>query len=220
MTAPPRTLGQAIQIYNPALERGRLRHALFDFDGTLSLLRAGWQEVMTGYFVEELARTSTAETQEELHQVCRDFITRLTGQQTIYQMFQLETEIRQRGGIPRPVFILGEVELDRWPAERVEDLRRRFPVLVSPRIEVLSGVLAAARAYLGNDSGPSHLAAALGTPTLALFGPTNPRQFAPVGPKVSVLAAETIERITVDEVLHCISEEKGVSSAPVKPKKK
>lgn len=38
------------------------------------------------------------------------------------------------------------------------------------------------RIYLGNDSGPLHLAAAMGTPTLGLFGPTAPRQFYPYSP--------------------------------------
>ena len=39
-----------------APEPGRsFRAALFDFDGTLSLIRSGWQDVMTPYFYEELA---------------------------------------------------------------------------------------------------------------------------------------------------------------------
>ncbi|HAX44810.1 MAG TPA: hypothetical protein DCY80_19905, partial [Solibacterales bacterium] len=47
--------------------------------------------------------------------------------------------------------------------------------------------LATARAYLGNDSGPTHVAAALGLPTLALFGPTNPKVWAPRGRRVRVM---------------------------------
>lgn len=39
--------------------------------------------------------------------------------------------------------------------------------------------------YLGNDSGLSHVAAALGVPTLAIFGPTDPRQYAPFGPRAT-----------------------------------
>ena len=44
-------------------------------------------------------------------------------------------------------------------------------------------------AYVGNDSGVSHLAALAGVPTLALFGPSDPALWAPLGPRVRVLRA-------------------------------
>jgi heptosyltransferase III len=47
--------------------------------------------------------------------------------------------------------------------------------------------LARARVYIGNDSGITHLAAAVGTPVLALFGPTDPAVWAPRGPHVQIL---------------------------------
>jgi len=47
----------------------------------------------------------------------------------------------------------------------------------------LAGVLARCRVVIANDSGPLHMAAALGVPTVALFGPTDPRLVAPMGPK-------------------------------------
>jgi heptosyltransferase III len=46
--------------------------------------------------------------------------------------------------------------------------------------------LAKARLYIGNDSGITHLAAAVGTPVLALFGPTDPEVWAPRGQNVRV----------------------------------
>lgn len=101
-SSPTALLGHSIEIHNPALRRGRIRHALFDFDGTLSLIRAGWQEVMIAQCVAELERTSTGETSEELQRICLDFITRLTGKQTMYQMLQLAEEVEKRGGMPRP----------------------------------------------------------------------------------------------------------------------
>jgi ADP-heptose:LPS heptosyltransferase len=55
---------------------------------------------------------------------------------------------------------------------------------------VLGAVLARAGLYVGNDSGVSHLAAAWGAPVLALFGPTDPAQWSPVGPHVTVLRAQ------------------------------
>jgi heptosyltransferase-3 len=51
-------------------------------------------------------------------------------------------------------------------------------------------VLSRCRLYLGNDSGLTHLAAAVGGPkVIALFGPTDPRVWAPLGPQVRILAA-------------------------------
>jgi ADP-heptose:LPS heptosyltransferase len=51
-----------------------------------------------------------------------------------------------------------------------------FGVLSLPEIAAL---LRAARLLIGNDSGLAHLAAACGTPVIALFGPQDPRRFAP-----------------------------------------
>lgn len=99
--APPLVVGRDIQVYNPQIDRGHIRYALFDFDGTLSLIRAGWQEVMLAQCLAELEKTSTGESRQELRRICLDFITRLTGKQTIYQMFQLAEEISSRGGIAR-----------------------------------------------------------------------------------------------------------------------
>jgi ADP-heptose:LPS heptosyltransferase len=53
----------------------------------------------------------------------------------------------------------------------------------------LSALLSRCLLYLGNDSGTTHLAAALGVRTVALFGPSDPRQWAPRGDKVTVLRA-------------------------------
>jgi len=44
--------------------------------------------------------------------------------------------------------------------------------------------------YVGNDSGTTHLAAAVGCPTVAIFGPTDPARYGPRGERVSILAAE------------------------------
>jgi heptosyltransferase III len=54
-------------------------------------------------------------------------------------------------------------------------------------LNVLAAVLVRARLFVGNDSGISHLAAALGIPTVVLFGPTLPQHWAPLGPDVTVL---------------------------------
>lgn len=54
-------------------------------------------------------------------------------------------------------------------------------------LPLLAAILMRSRAYVGNDSGVSHLAAALGVPTLAVFGPTDPHVWAPRGSSVHVL---------------------------------
>jgi phosphoglycolate phosphatase len=80
--------------------RGRFRFALFDFDGTLSLIREGWPQVMIPMMVEVLRGTGTEETYEELAAAVEDFVMRLNGRQTIYQMIQLAEEVRKRSGKP------------------------------------------------------------------------------------------------------------------------
>jgi heptosyltransferase III len=65
----------------------------------------------------------------------------------------------------------------------------RVPVARDLALPALVGVLRRSSAYLGNDSGVSHLAALCGTPTLALFGPTDPAVWTPLGPRVHVLRA-------------------------------
>ncbi|MEJ5251107.1 MAG: HAD family hydrolase [Chthonomonadetes bacterium] len=94
--------GTHIEIIHDDIERGHIRFALFDFDGTLSLIREGWQQVMVPMMVEVLQReTSTDESPEELTRIVREYVDRLTGKQTVYQMIQLCEEIKKRGGKPR-----------------------------------------------------------------------------------------------------------------------
>jgi len=90
-----------IEIINPKIVKGQCRAVLFDFDGTLSLVREGWPEVMIPMMVEILKETPTRETSEELHQKVEEFVMRLNGKQTIYQMIQLAEEVTKRGGTPR-----------------------------------------------------------------------------------------------------------------------
>ncbi len=61
------------------------------------------------------------------------------------------------------------------------------PVANELPLDLLASVLAEARAFFGNDSGVTHLAAAAGAPTVALFGPTNPVCWAPRGRAVRVV---------------------------------
>jgi heptosyltransferase-2 len=88
----------------------------------------------------------------------------------------------------------GKILLIEGPAEPglSDALRNRIPssglvVAKNLPLEILTALLAGCRAYVGNDSGISHLAAALGIPCVVIFGPTAPEQWKPLGRKVTVL---------------------------------
>src|SRR5207253_8783786 len=93
-------LADEIEIIHPDIARGRFRSVLFDFDGTLSLIREGWPQVMIPMMVQVLRETGTSESEPELFASVEDFVMRLNGRQTIYQMIQLADEVRRRGGRP------------------------------------------------------------------------------------------------------------------------
>ena len=105
--------------------RPEIRYVLFDFDGTLSLIRQGWPEVMVPMFVEMLPRQGD-ESEADLRRLAYDDIMRLNGKQTIFQMIQLAERIRERGGSPRePLWYKHEYlrRLDQRIGDRIEGLR-------------------------------------------------------------------------------------------------
>jgi heptosyltransferase-3 len=108
------------------------------------------------------------------------------------------------GGRP---FLLVEGPADVDAAEPL----MRLPSVVHARElppRVLGAVLARAGLYVGNDSGISHLAAAWGAPVVTLFGPTDPAQWAPIGPRVRVMRSvdRTMEGLGTDEVVRAARE--------------
>jgi phosphoglycolate phosphatase-like HAD superfamily hydrolase len=118
--------GTAIEIIRAIQLAAPPEHVLFDFDGTLSLIREGWPDVMVPMMVEVLGETGSDETKEQLHQLAFDFVMQLNGKQTIYQMIRLAEEVRKRGGTPRDPLdykrIYHDRLMDRIRARR-EDLR-------------------------------------------------------------------------------------------------
>ena len=100
--------------------------ALFDFDGTISVIRAGWMEVMIPMMVELLAATKSGESEAELRMVVEEFVGRLTGKQTMYQMIELAENIERRGGKAEDPLVYKTMYLDRLNAKietRLADLR-------------------------------------------------------------------------------------------------
>ncbi len=127
--------------------RPGITHVLFDFDGTLSIVREGWPEVMVPMFVEMLPRVA-GETDGQRRQMCLDDIMRLNGKQTIYQMIELADRIKERGGTPQePLWYKHEYlrRLDERIAGRKEAVRsgslNRDSLLVHGSRALLEGLL-------------------------------------------------------------------------------
>jgi len=89
-----------IEHLRPGVHARDARVVLFDFDGTISLIRAGWMDVMVPMMVEILAELKSGETEAELRAVVEEFVGRLTGKQTMYQMIELADNVKSRGGTP------------------------------------------------------------------------------------------------------------------------
>ncbi len=116
----------AVEILRADFHRGQFKAVLFDFDGTLSLIRRNWPEVMIPMMVDVLAETGTSETRPELHAQVEEFVMKLNGRQTIYQMIQLGEEVARRGGQPlEPLAYKARYHdlLSQQIAGRVEGLR-------------------------------------------------------------------------------------------------
>ncbi len=112
------------------------------------------------------------------------------------RFLELAERLRQRRFCV--VILQGPVETER---------KNRLPAdllsLSPPALLDLAALLARADLFIGNDSGPGHVAAAVGTPTLTLFGPTDPRLWRPHSPRTRTLqaAAGQWPALTVDSVL-------------------
>src|SRR5919112_192010 len=115
-----------IEIVKAGVTADRTRVALFDFDGTLSLIRSGWMDVMVPMMVELLLETKSGETVNDLRLVVEEFVGRLTGKQTMYQMIELAENIEKRGGKPLEPIAYKKIYLDRlWNTieHRIDELR-------------------------------------------------------------------------------------------------
>ncbi|HTW94825.1 MAG TPA: glycosyltransferase family 9 protein [Tepidisphaeraceae bacterium] len=96
--------------------------------------------------------------------------------------------------------VLGEVETERFSAVDIRRLESAAAVIRPASYINLLTEITAARAFIGNDSGPTHLAAIVGVPTLALFGPTDPAVWRPIGPRIVVERHEPLNELTTDRV--------------------
>src|SRR5581483_10350052 len=127
VTACMRKWAKVIEIIRPGASAAQAKVVIFDFDGTLSVIRSGWMDVMVPLCVEQLAALKTGESESGLRETVEEFVWRLTGKETIYQMMALADAIRERGGQPLEPLAYKKLYLDRlWLKirDRIEALRR------------------------------------------------------------------------------------------------
>ncbi len=116
-----------IETVRPGVTAQQAKVVIFDFDGTLSIIRSGWMDVMVPLCIEQLDAIGPGEkTEAQLRAVVEEFVWRLTGKETIYQMMALADAIRVRGGQPLEPAAYKKMYLDRlWLKirDRIENLR-------------------------------------------------------------------------------------------------
>jgi ADP-heptose:LPS heptosyltransferase len=117
------------------------------------------------------------------------------------QFLQLAKQLRESGRAVQ--VILGEVELERWSAEQIESFEQCAELKRPATLVELMDVIRGGSYFVGNDSGPGHLAGIMGVPTISIFGPKDPMRWSPLGPGVRVLQGQW-EKIEVEAVLQVL----------------
>ena len=84
-------------IHPDHLPQGRVRAAIFDFDGTFSTLRCGWEQVMAPMMLEMISGGKAEDASDELRQEVNTYIDTSTGIQTVYQMRWLQERVEAEG---------------------------------------------------------------------------------------------------------------------------
>lgn len=105
-------------------------------------------------------------------------------------------EILKTKGI-EPVFLIGNVELERFEKQQLKNLQITAPLISSITIQEVIGLLSVSDIFIGNDSGVGHISAAMGMPTISIFGATNPQIYKPFGKQVQVF------ELTTDQFKKC-----------------
>ena len=119
----------------------------------------------------------------------------------------LAASLRSAGRTIR--WVIGEAELERWPADSIQRLRSDGELLTPGSPVKLYEAMLGASAFVGNDSGPGHLAGVMGLPTVCLFGPTDPAVWKPIGPRVAALRSTDLTTLSADEVVAAVLQAAG-----------
>lgn len=120
----------------------------------------------------------------------------------VEKFVKLSEHLSHHGQKPR--IILGEAELETWPADAVNAIGKSADVRKPATFLDLLDEIAQASVFIGNDSGPGHLAGIVGVPTISLFGSPSYR-WQPLGPRVKVIEKEPLSKISVSEVESAIA---------------
>ncbi|HUV40649.1 MAG TPA: glycosyltransferase family 9 protein [Sedimentisphaerales bacterium] len=146
------------------------------------LIRANQSDVTVGRELLEEIGVSAADNLAVLH----------PGSGGVAKCWHLDNFLTLAGRLAsknvQVIFLLGPAELDRLSKKTITDLSSLGKCLVNLSLSRVVGLFACADVFLGNDTGLTHLAAAAGVKTIAVFGPTNPKVYGPVGPHVTILA--------------------------------
>ena len=96
----------------------------------------------------------------------------------------------------RVAWLCGEADAD--GKRRLSGISPHAVVIEPPTVEEAAGALGCAAGFVGNDSGITHIAAALGVPAVAIFGASDPAVWGPRGPRVRIVAGEGGSMANVD----------------------
>jgi len=110
----------------------------------------------------------------------------------------------------QPVLLLGPVELERWDNRLIAELEEQLPILQELTLEEVTIVLSCCDAYVGNDTGITHLAGAMGLATVAIFGPTNVASWQPLGTHVRICVEEKTSNNTWTPVENVLNQLKNM----------
>lgn len=107
--------GTEIKILNNRIETGKIKHVIFDFDGTISLLREGWESIMESMMIACICGDHRPTL--EIIQHVREYIDETTGIQTIIQMQGLVQMVKRYRLVP------SDKILDQWGYKRLYNER-------------------------------------------------------------------------------------------------
>ena len=120
----------------------------------------------------------------------------------VERFIELGTKLKSTGNAVR--FVIGEVEREQFGQVGIRALGSVCEVSQPASLVELWKLIGSAKAFIGNDSGPTHLAGIMGVPTVAIFGPgSSVKSWKPLGPRVDVVEGDWDE-ITVDKLLEFV----------------
>lgn len=134
-----------INIIKPCHQKP-VRHVLFDFDGTISLLREGWQHIMQAVCVEEISGDHTPSA--EIESQVANFIDETTGEQTILQMERLVSMVREAGLVHESQILDAKGYKARYNARLIRPVQERLAQLASGSITAEQFMVTGARDFL------------------------------------------------------------------------